>query len=215
MKTKTFPGLFYAALIFVIVSTPSCGKTFTTVYERPFNDYLTSHKPADAKIITSSSDGPLEIGYSFTSTAIGIVDKLGVMLPDSGKVFTVSLWDGATEKLLVEKNIKILDPQHFNYVNLQPAVETQVILPGHDYVIGVCTYPVDTVAGIHLYNYNEVLIPPSGNVFPFTGYPHVVNFNQEYIKKLSLPYKPEFPDFKWTFGYVVTGLCDLEFSYVE
>ncbi|HET7119428.1 MAG TPA: hypothetical protein VFI29_23230 [Hanamia sp.] len=219
MKSKTFYPLFFLAMTYVLAGTSSCNKPYqpigTNKYERPFFDYLWYHsllkEPGGPKLNVQGSDGPLEIGYSFTSSIPGIVDKLGIMLPDSGKTYAVSLWDGVTKELLVQKNIQILHPNLFNYVDLLPTNEFKVILANHPYMIGVFTAAISASTNLEGDNFYYVQVD-GGNIFPFTGYPHVVNFNQEYTLNTE---SPAFPKNPWPFGYVVTGLCDIEFTYVQ
>jgi hypothetical protein len=219
MKSKTFYALFFLALALLLIGTSSCNKPYQpvgkTLHELPFFEYLWYHNlpkfPGGTSLTVLKNDGPLEIGYSFTSSIPGIVDKLGIMLPDSGKVYSVSLWDGVTKELLVQKNIQILHPRIFNYVDLLPTNEFKVILANHPYVISLFTVPSGTLpeaGGDPFYAVQN----DGANIFPFTGYPHIINFNQEYIKYTD---SPAFPDDLWPYGYIVTGLCDIEFTYVQ
>lgn len=218
MKSKLFYALVFA-MVYILTGTSSCNKPYqpvgNNIHELPFSEYFMYHsllkEPGGPMLNVQGSDGPLEIGYSFTSSIPGIVDKLGIMLPDSGKTYAVSLWDGETKELLVQKNIQILHPNLFNYVDLLPTNEFKVIFANHPYMIGVFTAAVSESPNLEGDNFYNVQVD-GGNIFPFTGYSHVVNFNQEYIKYAD---SPTFPDNIWPFGYVVTGLCDLEFTYVK
>lgn len=224
MKSKAFYRLFLAAITFVLSCTFSCNKPYQpvgiTLHELPFSDYLFNHSHYNQQggptLITDKSDGSIEIGYSFTSTKNGIVEKLGAMMPDSGHVYTVSLWDSATQELMIQKNIEILNRHVFNYVDLIPTNEFQIILANHTYMIGIYTSPL--ASGIAPYgpfsdDFYNLINPNSGAILPFKGYLHAISFNKQYTG--SSFNGPVFPKNEWPFHYLVQGFCDIGFRYVK
>lgn len=217
MKSKTFYVLFSSAIIFVLGGTSSCDKPYQpvgkTLHELPFSENL-----ANGNLFVSGFSStpvpPSEIGYGFTSSRPGIVDKLGVMFPDSGKTYTVSLWDGASQQLLVQKNITIIDPSAFNYVDLIPTNEFQVILPNHPYVISVFMIPDGMVYDAKFfYDWSKLRRTDGTNVLPVTGNTNVISFNQGYEN--NGPYSSAFPEDPLPNSPYLIAPCDIEFTYVQ
>ncbi len=117
--------------------TASGGARLSTV--NPFKQWLAN--TGDTATLTNTTNGlPVELGYTFTASDTGTVYQIGLRLPDTGRTYTVSLWDGVTQNLLIQKDVKnaILD---FSYIDLNATNEAVHILANHIYVIGVYTVP--------------------------------------------------------------------------
>lgn len=224
MKLNSFYKLSFLTITCLAAFGYSCNKPYQPAgihkYERPVSDYLDYLAKTNSKYkptVGPDHEGSREVAYSFSSSKPGIITKLGVMLPDSGKTFVVSLWDSTTEDLLVQKNIRILDPNAFNYADLLPTNEFQVIFPNHTYLVGVFTGSVNEHHEEPGDEYNLLgdfynTLYEKDNIFPFAAYPHIINFHQEYHQYANTP---TFPKYRWPFEYVLYGFCDIEFTYVQ
>src|SRR5580704_5545782 len=108
--------------VFLLTSSTTCNKTRHNPPPRvsmvnPFNQYL--HNEGDTVSVSlHPNELPVEIGYSFTVSDSGAVYQLGVRLPDTGKTYTVTLWDGATQAVLARQNITVLTDTAFTWFDL-------------------------------------------------------------------------------------------------
>jgi hypothetical protein len=217
LQKKIFgPGtLFLSAIGFLIIlltcsttckKNNSGGARLSTV--NPFKQWLAN--TGDTATLTNSANGlPLELGYSFTASDTGTVYQIGLRLPDTGRTYTVSLWDGATQNLLIQKDVKnaIIG---FSYIDLNATNEAVHILANHLYVIGVYTVPVGIVgAGPAGDNYYAIRRTDQKDIFPMTeGY---ITYQHQYGKT---SYTPAFPDNLSVYQDFIDGICDIGFSHV-
>jgi len=213
MTTKIFRKTFYLLIICVLTCNYSCLKKQIPpggrlVIEHPFSDYLLNNN--SVKISLHQNDLPVEIGYSFTSSHPGLVFEMGIRLPDSGRVYTVSLWDGQTQALLIQKNVQINNPQGFSYVDLNTTNEFVPISANHTYVVSVFMIPfsADDASDAAGDNFYDVRRNDQANVFPITG--HAITYQREYTKT---SFTPAFPDNLSLEQDIVNGFCDVGFSY--
>ena len=93
-----------------------------------------------------------ELGYAFRTSAAGVVFELGILLPATGFVHTVTLWDSATQTILGQLNVSNLSGSSFTYAGLDSGTAI-VLQANHGYVIGVNS----TAVG------NPVNSPSAGN----------------------------------------------------
>lgn len=207
MKSKTFYRLLFLVIIICLAGTSSCTKDPPVIKykrENPFSEYLFQNN--SVTIIPHLNNESLEIGYVFTSLQTGIIDELGIRLPDVGEVYTVSLWDGATRELLIQKNIKVNTSGGFNYDDLVSTGESKVIYANHPYMVGVFLVPVgkSELSSSNFYNVRR-------NDGENTGNLHVVSF----LKEFSLiTTTPAFPNNASQDGNTAGGLIDIGVRYL-
>jgi hypothetical protein len=79
-----------------------------------------------------------ELGYVFSATTNGKITQLGCRLPEPG-VYTVSLWELATKKLVRQKAVEQTSPDKFTLAN----VDELIVEKDKKYVVSVNS----TVAG--------------------------------------------------------------------
>jgi hypothetical protein len=162
MKTKLIPFL-----LLVIVVT-SCKKTKTvtnnvtitdtvTAVEMPVQSILKKAILFDTDLVVNA--GNYEIGAKFYSSDSGVITKLGLRSPIVNKAFAVSLWDVATETLIVTDSITVTDSAQFAYASITPVH----VSPNKAYIISYN----NTVGGVAL-DYNVSQSKTTGGVqFPF------------------------------------------------
>jgi hypothetical protein len=78
----------------------------------------------------------VELGYAFRTSTAGVVFELGTLLPASGFVHTVTLWDSATQTVLGQLNVTNLSGSSFTYAGLDSSTAI-VLQANHGYVMGV------------------------------------------------------------------------------
>lgn len=222
MKTKTFFGLILSAMIFLALGLNSCKKNplpGSYKEELPFGEYLyylmLKNQPGGPELNVENVngiEGALEIGYTFTPPVACMLDTLGAMMPDSGKTYSVSLWDSLTHELLVRRDIKITNTSFFNYVDL--GTDSKVLQANHTYMVSINTGHISDVSPNPIGDSYYELIQKGGSIFPFTGYPHLINYNKEYTEHTGFS-GPQYPTSLWPFDYVVTGFCDVGLTYFQ
>jgi hypothetical protein len=202
--------------VFLLTSSTTCNKTRHNPPPRvsmvnPFNQYL--HNEGDTVSVSlHPNELPVEIGYSFTVSDSGTVYQLGVRLPDTGKTYTVTLWDGATQAVLARQNITVLTDTAFTWFDLT-SINAQVsIYPGHTYVISAFMVPVGTnpAAGQGEFDFYDVERRDQGNIFPMTE--GVVTYMNEYTQTA---FTPTFPGNLSEYQNFINGIVDIGFSYIE
>ncbi len=80
------------------------------------------------------SNGPFELGYIFSSSVKGKITQVGCRMPDLG-IYTVSIWEEGTKKLVRQKTVEQSSPEKFTLVN----VDELIIEKDVKYVISVNT----------------------------------------------------------------------------
>jgi hypothetical protein len=123
MRTKL---IFTLAAIIIVVS--SCKKTTNqtvtdttvdtvTAIETPIQSIFTKNKLFDTVFVMNN--GSYEIGVKFFASDSGVITKLGVRNPIKSK-YAVSLWDVASQALLVTDSISVTDSAKFAYASISP-----------------------------------------------------------------------------------------------
>jgi hypothetical protein len=116
-----------------------------------------------------------ELGFAFRTAVPGVVFELGLWLPDSSYVHTVTLWDSATQTILAQKNIYNYG-RSFTYDTLAQN-ELVTLQPNHGYVLGVNSLAI----GNFLNAYNA-----GNSIFSITG---ISDFNPA-----ASPFTPATPN---------------------
>jgi hypothetical protein len=80
-----------------------------------------------------------EIGFAFRSSVAGTVNGLGTMLPATGFIHTVTLWDSATQTILAGINVTSESTAKFTYADFATGVPIQA---NHGYVVGYNTLAI-------------------------------------------------------------------------
>jgi hypothetical protein len=174
----------------------------------PIDQYLT--KEGDTLSITPQPVGmPAEIGYSFTVSEGGTIYEIGIRLPDTGYIYTVTLWDGVSQAVLAQENIKITSPTGFAYYDLT-SVNAQVSISGnHTYVIGVYMVPTNyTPSQGGGEDFFTMQRSDQANFLPLTEGP--VTFLYEYTASSNTP---AFPANLSDYQNYIDGFIDIGFSY--
>ena len=174
----------------------------------PFQKYIQENSSA-VGITLHPNDLPVEIGYGFSTTIDGTVIQLGVRLPDSGKTYTVSLWDGNSQAALKQININVLSQSAFTYVDLTGTNDTVHIQANHPYVLSVNMIPVG-VAGSGGNDFFDARRNDQADIFPLSESP--VTYQYQCNKTT---YTPAFPDNVIIYKDVINGLVDIGFRYVS
>ena len=177
----------------------------------PFNQYL-QNAGDTATVSLHPNTLPVEIGYSFSVSDTGSVVQIGIRLPDTGRTYTVTLWDGANQAVLARQNIRNGSATAFTYFDLT-ALNAQVsIVANHVYVISAYMVPIGTPpAGTAVDdNFFDVVRTDRKNIFPMTeGY---VTYQYEYTQTANSPTFPanlsEYQDF-------INGIVDIGFSRIN
>ncbi|MDP4151327.1 MAG: hypothetical protein Q8927_19005 [Bacteroidota bacterium] len=204
-----FPSLCGILLIQITCST-TCQKNGPGSQRavNPFQQWLTNTGDT-ASVTVHPNDLPVEIGYTFTSSAGGSVVQLGIRLPDTGRTYAVTLWDGVSKASLVQKNIKVAT-MGFNYVSLVATNEAVAIQANHSYVISVLMIPQGLVgAGPAGDDFFDVERTDRKDIFPMTIGP--ITYQHQYSKP-SGSASPVFPDNLTSYQNFINGICDIGFS---
>jgi hypothetical protein len=120
------------------------GKVMVTT---PMSDYLNFYSGQDSLQILyqqgavqdptkeqSSSTG-VEAGYVFRTAVAGYVFELGLRLPETGYPHMVTLWDSATQAILVQMMVTNSSSSTFTYVGLNSSNPPVMLQPNHGYEI--------------------------------------------------------------------------------
>jgi hypothetical protein len=174
----------------------------------PFQQWL-ANAGDTASVTVHPNDLPIEIGYTFTSSAAGTVVQLGIRLPDTGRTYAVTLWDGISKTSLVQKNIKVTTTG-INYIDLNATQEAVAIQANHSYVISVFMNAQGVVgAGPAGDNFFDVERTDQKDIFPMTIGP--ITYQHQYSKP-SASATPVFPDNLTIYQNFINGICDIGFS---
>jgi hypothetical protein len=177
----------------------------------PFNQYLQDEGDT-VKVTLHPNELPVELGYSFIVSDTGTVYEIGIRLPDSGNIYPVTLWDGATQTVLARQNIKVSSPTGFSYFDLTSTNAQVSIAANHPYVISVNMTPTNPPpAGAPVdYDFYDIRRTDEGNIFPMTkGY---VTYQYEYTQTC---YTPTFPANLSEYLNYINGIVDIGFSHTS
>ncbi len=209
MKKICIVGIAFAVALVLLTGClkprhPSPGRI---ARENPFTEYIQDLNNK-VNLTVYKNDAPIEIGYSFTASDTGTIYEIGTRLPDTGKVHTVSLWDGITQALLIQKNIKINGSTGFNYVDLNSTNEGVNILANHPYVVSVNLVPYNSGlrAGSDYFIASRTDLAP---IFPLTD--RYITFQHQYNRTTTTP---AFPSNQIMTPNFIGGLCDIGFSHI-
>lgn len=138
--------------------------------------------------LASSTNGPFELGHIFSTITKGKITQLGCQMPEPG-IYTVSLWDVNTKKLLAQKAVEQTTANKLTLAGL-----TEIIIEKDvKYAVSVNS----TINGVTKpYNYAE---NSSATVFPFTV--GSVIFQSTVYNSSKVPVFPETFKSKRLFGY--------------
>ncbi len=199
-----------ACLICFIFFLTGCDKINNTpgriTLVNPFSEYLQENA---VNVTVHENNLPVEIGYSFTSSDTGTIYEIGIRLPEVGKVYTVSLWDGVTKTSLIQKDIKVNNATGFSYDDLNSTNEAVHILGNHTYVISVNLVPKNVV-GAGGSSFYDARRQDLADIFPFTK--RYITYQHQFSKITSTP---AFPDQLVVYQDYINGLCDIGFSHVS
>ncbi|MBS1948155.1 MAG: DUF4082 domain-containing protein [Bacteroidetes bacterium] len=207
-KAKT---IFSLLIVILFLLTGCQKKPFQTGGRisrvNPFSQYLQDNGNK-VDVTLHENDLPVEIGYSFTASDTGTIYEIGIRLPDSGRVYTVTLWDGVTQAPLIQKDIKVNTTTGFSYDDLSSTNEAVHILGNHSYVISVnmTQSGVAGAAGDGFYNARRT---DQANIFPLTE--SYITYQNQYNK---ITPTPAFPDNLVVYQDFINGLCDIGFSHI-
>lgn len=199
-----------ASIILVLFFLTGCEKQNNTpgriTVVNPFSEYLQENS---VNVTIHENDLPLEIGYSFTASDTGTIYEIGIRLPEAGKVYTVTLWDGVSKVALIQKDIKVNNASGFSYHDLYSTNEAVDILGNHTYVISVNMVPKNVVGtgGSSFYDARRADLAA---IFPLTK--SYITYQHQFNKITSTP---AFPDQLIVYQDYINGLCDIGFSHIS
>lgn len=148
MKKSLIPFLFFGLLL------NACKKD-DAVVTKPNESPLAKILEDKTWTQATFSNGPYELGYIFSASIKGKITQVGCRMPDLG-IYTVSIWDEGTKKLLRQKTVEQSSPEKFTLVN----VDELVVEKDVKYVISVNT----AIGGIKK-SYFQIANTTS-NIFP-------------------------------------------------
>jgi hypothetical protein len=198
-------------------------KTFITKYNIPITETNSAIGLTAVDFGLDTRSGMIydqaEVGFAFRSSVAGVVNALGTMLPASGFIHTVTLWDSATQTVLANANVTSQSTSTFTYVDFSTTVPIQA---NHGYVVGFNTLamgnPANTYSpGNSLYAVNGLFVDGGQArdlpLFPFTTGTITVENGFSYNYGDGRPPANLFPaSSTWNDqpnGFV--GLCDVAF----
>lgn len=88
--------------------------------------------------IQVSNDTTYEIGYQFRSSKPGRITKIGCFVPQN-LPYRVSLWDNATQDILVSTTVQVTDSTKFTYKDIAPIkieANRSYIITVNNYIFG-------------------------------------------------------------------------------
>jgi hypothetical protein len=163
-----------------------------------------------------------ELGYAFRTSAVGFVFELGTLLPDSGFIHTVTLWDSATQSVLAQLTVTNLSGSAFTYAGLDSS--TAILLQAnHGYVIGLNSTAVgnpvnSSSVGNNVYAPNGLFVDQGAgsdiSLLPFTEGPITVErgfiYNYGYQAQPASFFPPSSSWQSQDNGFL--GICDFGFA---
>jgi hypothetical protein len=201
-------------------------QAFITKYDIPATptDTATALLPVDMYGIPNKGEyNQAEFGFAFRTSTPGVVFELGTLLPDSGFIHTVTLWDSATQTILARTDVINLSKISFSYTGLDSSTVV-TLQANHGYVIGLNSTavgnPVNSASvGNMIYAPQPLLVDQGqGNTIflcPFTEGPITVErgfiYNYGYQAQPSVFFPPASSWSSQDNGFL--GLCDFGFAY--
>ena len=80
--------------------------------ELPLEQLLKSGGSGSFQVVKHNNDMPLEIGYTFQASKKGVIYSVGIILPNLMDTYTISIWDAATQTLLLRKEVGMATEQY-------------------------------------------------------------------------------------------------------
>jgi hypothetical protein len=201
-------------------------QAFITKYNIPATptDTATALLPVDMYGIPNKGEyNQAEFGFAFRTSTPGVVFELGTLLPDSGFIHTVTLWDSATQTILARTDVINLSKISFSYTGLDSSTVV-TLQANHGYVIGLNSTavgnPVNSASvGNMIYAPQPLLVDQGqGNTIflcPFTEGPITVErgfiYNYGYQAQPSVFFPPASSWSSQDNGFL--GLCDFGLAY--
>ncbi len=202
-----------AFAVFITVLSLCCtkkhvnnGGRLSTVH--PFQQYFINNSKA-VNLSVHTNSYPLEIGYMFRASDTGSIYEIGLMLPDTGWSYTMTLWDSATQAILLQKVVKCSTATVFSYLDLNATNESVEIMKDHAYVISVNLLPVG-VAGAAPSDYYDARRADQQAIFPITE--SYITFTNQYNRITN---SPAFPNNLIVYQDLINGLIDIGFSHIS
>jgi hypothetical protein len=172
----------------------------TDIEQRPFKGFLDSIQSEfnNGFGYSNAATSPIEMAFSFHSSAPGNITALGVLLPTAGFTHTVYLWDAENQNLLVKADVPLLSSGKFTYVSLALAGEAVHIPANHEYYIGFVSTANEPNAGTgnNIYIIDGIFCspnepPPCLPIVPFTY--RSITFDAPYLIWQPTPVPERFP----------------------
>jgi len=198
-------------------------QAFITKYDIPLNTMDTALflQPTTFYNFNNGEYNAVEAGYAFRTSTKGVVFELGTMLPDSGFLHTVTLWDSATQTILARTDVINGSKVSFSYTGLDSSTVV-TLQANHGYVIGMNSTAVgNPILSASLGNWIYValgLYVDQGegndiNLVPFTEGPITIEqgFVYEFQTQPAVLFPPASSWVGQDNGFM--GLCDFGFAY--
>ena len=164
-----------------------------------------------------------EVGFAFRTSTPGVVFELGCLLPDSGFIHTVTLWDSATKTILARTDVISVSQSSFAYTGLDSSTVV-TLQANHGYVIGLNSTavgnPVNSPSvGNDIYIAQGLYVDQGEgndiNLLPFTEGPITVEqgfkYNYGYETQPAVFYPPASAWISQDNGFM--GVCDFGLAY--
>ena len=164
-----------------------------------------------------------ELGFAFRTSTSGIVFELGILLPDSGFIHTVTLWDSATQTILARTDVISLSTSSFTYTGLDSSTVI-TLQANHGYVIGLNSTavgnPVNSASvGNRVYAPQGLYVDQGAgsdiSLLPFTEGPITVErgfiYNYGYQAQPAAFFPPKSSWASQDNGFL--GICDFGLAY--
>lgn len=159
----------------------------------------------------TASEMPREEGFVFTSSRKGLITGLGVNLPYAGGVYTVSLWEYDTKKLLKQLPVTIAVAGYgFAFADLEAKSESVPVEANKKYVVSVFIKE----NSLHRWPYYYLLKSGgNGNAVPFL--PFTIGSLTLLNGQVLSSAEPAFPENTVYHMDILSGLCDIRFRATE
>jgi hypothetical protein len=201
-------------------------QAFITRYDIPLNTMDTALGLLAVNFYDTKDEGQYdqaELGFAFRTSTPGVVFELGTLLPDSGFIHTVTLWDSATQTVLARTDVISISKTSFTYTGLDSSTVV-TLLANHGYVIGVNSTAVgnpvnSSSVGNSVYAPQGLFVDQGAgsdiNLVPFAEGPITVEqgflYNYGYQAQPAVFFPPKSSWLDQDNGFL--GLCDFGFAY--